>query len=286
MELNRRSFIKTSALASTALAIMPSCLSASESSRKIGVQLYTVRQEMENDPMGTLKLIADIGYKSIEAAGYADGKTYGFSGKELKSILNDLGLEFTSGHIRQNVFENSFDQAIEFMTEAGQEYAVFPWLAPDQRTSIDQFKGYAETLNRCAEKAQKAGITVCYHNHDFEFQTLEGQLPIDVLMNETDADLVKMELDLYWITKAGFDPIAFFQEHQGRVPLWHVKDMANTPERGFAEVGTGTIDFKKIFEAKNASGMKCFFVEQDVSEHPMQSIQTSYTNLTEQILIG
>lgn len=284
MEINRRYFIKTSAMASAAVAILPSCLSSGQASPSIGVQLYTVRNEMGTDPRGTLKKIADIGYKEVETAGYADGQTYGFGGKEFKSILSDLGLELTSGHMGQDVFENSFDQALEFMADAGQRYAVFPWLAPEKRTSIDQFKQYADTLNRCGEKAKKAGITVCYHNHDFEFQLLDGQLPVQVLLGETDADLVKMELDLYWIVKAGFDPIVFFEEHRGRVPLWHVKDMANTPEKGFAEVGTGTIDFTRIFEAKEVAGMKHFFVEQDMSDHPLQSLQTSYTNLTRQIL--
>lgn len=271
-------------MASAAIALIPSCISGGQSLPSIGVQLYTIRDAMSIDPTGSLKKIAAIGYKKVEAAGYADGKTYGFTGKEIKSLLSDLGMELTSGHISQQVFETSFEQALGFMTEAGQQYAVFPWLAPENRTTIDQFKGYAATLNRCGEQAKAAGITVCYHNHDFEFQELDGELPMSVLLNETDPELVKMELDLYWITRAGHDPIAFFEAHKGRIPLWHVKDIANTPDRGFAEVGTGTIDFKKIFASKDLSGMKDFFVEQDVSDDPFKSLQTSYTNLTETIL--
>lgn len=284
MTYNRRKFIKTSAVASAAAMVLPSCFSASGTAHSLGVQLYTVRNEMSKDPRGTLEKIAKIGYKKLETAGYGAGKLYGFSGKEFKQIVGDLGLEFTSGHISQEVFADAFDEALEFMTDAGQQYAVFPWLSPEQRVSLDQYKGYAETLNRCAEKAKPAGITICYHNHDFEFQELEGELPMNVILRESDPALVKIELDLYWITKAGLNPLQFFKENSGRVPLWHVKDMADTPEQGFAEVGEDTIDFKAIFDQKEVSGMEHYFVEQDQSDNPIKSLELSYKNLTEKIL--
>lgn len=287
MNHNRRVFIKRSAVASAAIAIFPSCVTSSTGSDipEIGVQLYTVRDAMAKDPRGTLEQVAKIGYKKIETAGYSDGKVYGFVGKEFKSFLDDLGLKLISGHISPQIFEESFDQALDFMVAAGQQYAVFPWLAPEQRETLDQYKGYAETLNKCAEKAKPANIKVCYHNHDFEFQQLEGELPMNILLRELDSELVDIELDLYWITKAGMDPITFFKENRKRVPLWHVKDMADTPEQGFAEVGTGTIDYSNIFAYADVSGMQHFFVEQDQSNDPMQSIQTSYQNLTQKILV-
>ncbi len=285
MTYKRRTFLKTTAVASAAIAAMPSLMaSVVKPSTKIGVQLYTVRNEMSSDPKGTLEKIARIGYQKLEGAGYDAGKIYGFSGKEFGSIVSDLGMELTSGHMSSQVFAEGFDQALEFMVDAGQQYAVFPWLSPEQRVSLDQYKGYAATLSKCAEKAKSAGITVCYHNHDFEFQELDGELPMNILLSETDPEMVKIELDLYWITRAGLDPIQFFKDNSGRVPMWHVKDIANTPERGFAEVGTGTIDFKAIFAEKKTSGMKHFFVEQDQSANPLKSIELSYKNLTEKIL--
>lgn len=264
--------------------MMPSCMSSSGKKQDIGLQLYTVRNEMAADPKRTLEKVAKIGYTNLETAGYSDGKLYGFTGTEFNNFLSDLGLKNISGHIPLQVFQEQFDQALEFMSNSAQKYAVLPWLSPEERSSIDQYKQYAELLNKSAEKAKSANIQICYHNHDFEFQQLDGQLPIDVLLKETDPDLVDFELDLYWITRAGYDPVEFFEQNKNRVPLWHVKDMADTAAKEFAPVGTGTIDFKKIFDNAKVSGMKYFFVEQDQSDNPMESIATSYKNLTQNIL--
>lgn len=285
MNQNRRTFLKTSAIASAAVVMLPSCMSStSRQMPDLGLQLYTVRNQMAEDARGTLERVAKIGYKNLETAGYADGKMYGFTGAEWKNILGELGLRNISAHMSLPVFQEEFDQALEFMQASDQQYVVLPWLSPEQRTSLDQYRSYAELLNKSAEKAQSANIQVCYHNHDFEFQELEGQLPINVLLENVDPKLVDLELDLYWVRKAGFDPVEFFKENENRIPLWHVKDMADTPEQGFAPVGTGTIDFKKIFDHAEVSGMDYFFVEQDQSDDPMQSIETSYKNLTQKIL--
>lgn len=285
MKSNRRTFIKNSAVASAAVALFPSCIRSTNGEvPEVGVQLYTVRESMTEDPVGTLEKVAQIGYRKVETAGYGDGKVYGFTGKEFKNRLNDLGLKHISGHFSLDVFRSGFDQALEFMVEAGQKYVVMPWLSEDQRTSLDQYRSYAAILNTCAEKARPAGIKVCYHNHDFEFQPLEGELPMDVILKELDPDLVDIELDLYWISKVGLDPLDFFRENERRVPLWHVKDMADSPRMEFTEVGNGTIDYQRIFSDKKTSGMEHFFVEQDVSENPMLSIEASFNNLTKKIL--
>ncbi len=283
---NRRTFIKQSAVASAAVALFPSCVSevGNSTSSKVGLQLYTVRDAMAADPAGTLKRIAEIGYKKIEAASYAPGEIYGYKVADFKSLTDDLGLEFVSGHIPLEYFKNGFDQVIEFTQISGQQYVVMPWLNQDDRKEIDQYKSYAEILNKCGELAKNAGVTVCYHNHDFEFQPLDGQLPIDIILRETDPELVKMELDLYWISKIGLNPVDFFKENPNRSVLWHVKDMDNTPEQLFTEVGNGVIDFKKIFEAQKVSGMKHFFIEQDQSYNPMKSIEVSFKNLTQNVL--
>lgn len=284
MIINRRAFIEKTAAISATTLLFPSCMSDDTNSPEVGLQLYTVRDAMSNDPVRTLKKIASIGYSQIETANFENGKSYGFAGTEFKRVLDDMGLKLISGHFSPKVFENSFEEALAFMVAAEQQYAVFPWLSNEQRMTISQYKAHAETLNKCGELAKSAGVTVCYHNHAFEFETLEGLLPINVLLKETDPNLVKFELDLYWVKKAGFDPIRFFKENEGLVPLWHVKDMDDTPDQFFTEVGEGVIDFKSIFAAKEVSGMKHFFVEQDQSIDPLQSIEKSYKNLTSKIL--
>lgn len=284
--INRRMFLQKASIAASSIAFFPSCMTNTENALfpKVGLQLYTVRNQMTENPRLTLEKIAKFGYTQIETASYDDGKAYGYNAKELKTLLGDLGLELISGHIPLQNFQNSFDKVLDFMAEAGQKYAVMPYLFEEQRQSIDQYKSYAETLNECGEKAKQRDMVVCYHNHDFEFQLLQEQLPMDILLNETDPSLVKMELDLYWVVKAGLDPISFFEQNKGRTPLWHVKDMANTEKGEFAEVGTGTIDFKSIFDQKELSGMEHYFIEQDQSDDPLKSVEISFNNLTKKIL--
>jgi len=284
MKQTRRTFMKNTAVASAAVMTMPSAFANSVMGKpKIGLGMFTVRDQMAADPKGTLEKIAKIGYKRIEPFGFDGEKVFGMTGKEFKAVIDDLGLEYYSGHVNPPVFFEKFEQSLEFMNTVDQKYAAFPWVSPEERT-IDHFKEIAEALNKCGEQAKSAGVTICYHNHDFEFMEIDGQLPMDILTKETDADLVKLELDLYWAVRAGVDPIEFFAKNEGRIPLWHVKDMADTKEKGFAEVGEGTIDFKSIFAKKKLSGMKAFFVEQDQSDDPLKSIEISYKNLSEKIL--
>ena len=154
---------------------------------------------------------------------------------------------------------------------------VCAYLSEAERGNLDHYKYVAEQLNKAGERCQKAGLQLCYHNHDFEFQGPAGsQLPYDLLLTSTDKKLVKMELDLYWITKAGQDPLALFKQHPGRFPLWHVKDMAKTPQKSFTEVGNGSIDFKKIFARADEAGLQYFFVEQDSTPgSPFDSVTKS-----------
>ncbi len=160
------------------------------------------------------------------------------------------------------------------MNEVGQEYAALGYLREEERRSMDDYKRVADLLNSAGEKAKKKGIQLCYHNHDFEFQELEGQLPMYYLLDNTDPELVKMELDLYWITKAKYDIKDFFNKYNGRIPLWHVKDMDASGD--FTEVGSGSVDFETAFANKEVAGMKHFFVEQDQSNNPIKSIKKSF----------
>ena len=171
---------------------------------------------------------------------------------------------------------NGWEKAVEDAKAIGHDYMVLAYLTPPERKSLDDYKKIAENLNKAGEVCKKAGIQLCYHNHEFEFEAMNGQLPFDILTGETDAGLVKIELDLYWAMVAGQDPVALFKKHKGRIALWHVKDMDKTPKKNFTEVGNGVIDFTTIFKNAKTSGMKHFFVEQDVCPgSPFDSISQS-----------
>ena len=252
---------------------------------KIGIQLYTVRDAMAADPEGTLKTIAALGYDDVEVAGYENGKYYGMAPKEFKMVLDDLGLTVKSGHTLTGAQDkslvgtplNQFEKYAADAASIGQEYIVLAYLLDTERENLDQYKGIAELLNTCGATAAKHGVKMAYHNHDFEFMELDGKIPYDILLSETDADLVDMELDLYWIKLAKKDTKKYFENHTGRFALWHVKDMDKTEERLFTEVGNGIIDFKDIFTCKKKAGMKHFYVEQDQCKNhlPLESVKIS-----------
>lgn len=277
---NRRTFIKTIAAVSAGSMIFPyRLLSFPQSKNKlIGLQLYTIRNLIKNDLVGALKKVAEIGYNSVEAAGYYKGNFYGEKPIEFKKIVNDLGMIMPSSH---TVFDlNQAQRVIDDTCEAGVSYLVYPWLSEEKRNSIDSYKKLADDFNKIGELCKKSGLQFAYHNHDFEFQKINGEIPYNILLNETDDDLLKMQLDIYWIVKAGFDPISYFEKYPNRFELWHVKDMDGDEERFFTEVGNGIIDFKEIFKYKELSGMKYFFVEQDICRKPpLESISISYKNI-------
>ncbi|MEO8719868.1 MAG: sugar phosphate isomerase/epimerase, partial [Ginsengibacter sp.] len=208
------------------------------------------------------------------------------SPKEFKGFLKRSGLVMYSSHYMlgeqkfngnalKGTILNDWDKAVDDAAEVGLKYMVCAFLMESERGDLDQYKRIADHLNKAGERCKKSGIQLCYHNHDFEFIKQDNQYPYDILLT-ADKDLVKMEMDLYWIKKAGMNPMELFKKHPGRFPLWHVKDMDNTPEHSFTEVGNGTINFKEIFEHKNEAGMKYFYVEQDKTPgDPFVSIKES-----------
>lgn len=272
---NRRSFIKSASMYSAALLAAPSLPSwLNKKPAVIGLQLYTVRDAMQADAKGTLAKVAAIGYNSLEGATYTGSeKFYGMDPGSFKKVLKDNGLVMRSCHYRlgednsggemKGTILNDWHKAVDDAAALGIKYMVCAWLSPKERLGLDHYKKLAADFNKAAQTCKAAGIQFCYHNHDFEFEKQDGKYPYDVLLDETDAAMVKMEMDLYWVNKAGQDPIKLFQKHPGRFPLWHLKDMDNTAAHDFTEVGNGTIDFKKIFAHAGTSGMKYFFVEQD-----------------------
>lgn len=279
--MKRREFIQTSSAAALGTLAFPSAMMEFKKVKNIGIQLYTVRDAMASDPIGTLKKVAEIGYAHVELASYDKGKVYGQSPADFKKTLDGFGLKTYSSHLGLHILRGDWEQAVADAATMGQKYVVCPYLMENERQTIDQYKKLAELLNKCGETAKKAGLQMAYHNHDFEFITLDGQIPMDVLLKECDADLVKIELDLYWATKVGVDPVAYFKKDPGRFHLWHVKDMANSPEKEFTEVGNGVINWKAIFKAAKISGMQYFFVEQDRCKNytPLESIAISHKYL-------
>jgi sugar phosphate isomerase/epimerase len=288
---SRRAFVKSAALLSTGALVSPSLLAAAPK-QYIGLQLYTVRDAMQQDPAGTLAKVAQLGYNSVEGATYTGSqKFYGMEPAAFAKVLKQNGLIMPSSHYvlgeamnngqpTQGTILHGWDKAVDDAAQAGAKYMVCAYLMDTERGSLDHYKQIAAHLNKAGERCKKAGIQLCYHNHDFEFAAQNGQLPYDILLKETDKQLLKMELDLYWATKAGHDPLALFKAHPGRFPLWHVKDMDKTEKKDFTEVGNGVIDFKKIFAARQLAGLQYYFVEQDRTPgDPFDSIKQSISYL-------
>ncbi len=276
---------------SSLVLLMVLLLSGCAESRMGGLALYTVRDEMNTDAKETLKSVADAGYLHIEAAGYADGKFYGMAPAEFRAYLESLGLHPVSTHQGSVTLENA-DAMMADVKAAGFEYFVVPvppmgLFTYDAETRTLGMTGGAENLtkivNELGHKAQKAGLKLLYHNHDFEFMKDEdGVITIDYMLENTDPEIVNFQMDLYWVTRAGADPVAYFEKYPGRFKIWHVKDM---DEQGrFAPVNKGEIDFKRILENKDLSGMKYYMVEQDMTFDglkPLEAIKISHQGLKE-----
>ncbi|MDF2191167.1 sugar phosphate isomerase/epimerase [Paraflavitalea sp. CAU 1676] len=289
MPATRRDFIKQSSLLAACFFVDKEELFKKK--KPVGVQLYTLRNEIGKDAKGTLEKVAQLGYKQVETFGYGGRKWFGLSPAELSSVLKNNGLTSPSGHTFPGSFflkdgwEDQWKVAVEDSKTLGQEYITIPWLEENYRNSADNYRKIAAGLNKAGELAHQGGMKLAYHNHDFEFFKVDGTTGFDILTKETDKKLVQFELDLYWAVKAGHDPVQLFAAHPGRIVMWHVKDMDKTEKKFFTEVGNGTIDFKKIFAAAKKSGMKYFFVEQDVCPgSPFDSIAKSISYLNSNIL--
>jgi sugar phosphate isomerase/epimerase len=288
--MNRRRFLETvtTISAATLLATKTGWGAAEHKMDKLGVQLYTVRDLMKADFEGTLAKVAAIGYKEVEFAGYFD-----HSPKDVRAILDRLGLTSPAPHVAYDQLGDKWPEQIESAKIIGQSYIVCPWIPEELRKDPDIWKKAAETFNRAGEASQKAGIQFAYHNHWFEFLPVNGKLPYDFLLETCDPKLVKMELDLCWITVAGGDPVKYFDRHPGRFPLVHVKDMKRLPKvseaggQDFGDslhadmtaVGSGIIDWKRIFAKSEKAGIKHYIVEHDKPADPLASIKESYQYL-------
>ncbi|MGH7697000.1 MAG: sugar phosphate isomerase/epimerase family protein [Gemmatimonadaceae bacterium] len=289
---SRRSFLGQAAASALALGIPAQLLACTNADGKIdadsaepllvadkldriGLQLYTVRDLMKANVEDTLAKVAGIGYKEVEFAGYFDRTP-----TALRATLDTLGLTSPASHIGYDAIDPAkIGATLDAANAIGNKYIIVAYLLDTQRKTLDDWKRHAERFNRAGEAAKARGLQFAYHNHDFEFVPLDGKVPYDVLLESSDPSLVKMEMDLYWITKAGSDWKAYFDRWPGRFPMVHVKDSAGAPQHEMRDVGAGSMPFATIFAQRKKGGIEHFFVEHDNPKDPIASITASYQHL-------
>ena len=309
---NRRNFLRNSgAFALGSVLLSDSAIAAfyKKPTHAVGLQLFTLFSTFDKDVAGNLKQIAKVGYTEIESAFSMKGGFYGMKPKEFASLIKDAGLKWVSHHVGGAPFKmppggfkmpgadstkparqmkippmknlkDNYQEIIDDVAEGGLKYLVCASIPLD---TADEIKQAVVILNTAGEAAKKSGITLCYHNHTHEFETIEGMVPYEVLLSQTTPDTLKFELDLGWATVAGADPVGLFKKHPGRFPLWHVKDISADAKKP-VEIGSGIVNFKPIFAAAKTAGMQHFFVEQDGAPEPMKNIAASYKTITTKIL--
>jgi sugar phosphate isomerase/epimerase len=269
--VRRRSFLR--ALAALGLAPAPYATAVPRSVLKpVGLQLYTVRAALEADFDATLQRVAVIGYKEVEFAGY-----FGHGAQQVRATLDRLGLASPSAHVPLEALGENWQSYLADASTVGQSYLVVASVG--QVTDLDGYRRIAEHFNRAGEIATKSGVRLAYHNHDREFTPLQGKLPYDVLLEETDPQYVWFEIDLYWLFKGGQDVFKYFDRWPGRVRMLHLKDADASPAHRITEVGAGILDWKRILARARQAGVQHYFVEQDDAADPFTSIRSSYRYL-------
>lgn len=327
MNTDRRTFLKQAGLGAAAAYVAPTWLSCVQQQKTagalsgIGLQLYTLRDQLAGNARATIARVAEVGYDHVETFGSeidGSGKAsfWGLSPTELKDLLQQHGLKTYSGHYVDDDFltpgngsEDRLKTYLETAAELGQRYFIFPVppLPLIDTLTADDYRYIADQLNRAGELAAAVGIKAGFHNHFWEFRTLaDGSTGMDILIGHTDKDRVVFELDLFWSEKSGTDSAAFFRKYPGRFPLWHLKDidkknaaivtgpgyddkpvMDITATITYAEVGTGTIDFRKIMAEEQTAGLQYVFVEQDlITTDPFESIAKSYRYVKRELIGG
>jgi sugar phosphate isomerase/epimerase len=298
--MKRKKFLQTSSAAFLGTVLLQNNFSSIlnfPKDKMVGLQLFTFFNVIDDDVQGTLKKIAAIGYKEIESAFSKKGGYYGMKPKEFASLLKDMGMSWKSHHVLGAPFKlppgaklpagadgkpisippmrNLRDNMQALIDEAAEGEVEFLVCANTPINTLDEIKSSIEVLNKTDEACKKAGVKFAYHNHDAEFRAVEGQIPYEMFLSQTK---MLMELDLAWATKGDKDPVELFKQHPGRFPLWHVKDL-DKEMKNVLPVGEGVIDYKRIFEAASASGMKHFFVEHDMPKDPLASIKLSFEHI-------
>ncbi len=285
--IDRRDFIKQSSLlASAALVPNPMYRLDTKPKYKMGLQLFTIRDAMKKDPLGSLKTVAALGYQDLETYGYEGEQDtfYGYKTSDFKQILEDLQLTASSGHYGfsdylekpEEELKRFVDHCIAGAHGLNKSYITWPWLAPEFRT-IDKFKVLSEKLNIIGEQVVNSGLGFAYHNHDFEFIDHQGQNGYDIILRETDPGLVKLQIDLYWVMHSSkLTPKELIANQPGRYVMWHIKDMDKVT-RDYTELGNGSIDYVNILPDPSLSGLEFYYLEQgsNFAQNSMQSITDS-----------
>ena len=283
MNYNRRKFIKQTAGISSGFALATlagnsiftnDLFEEMKKLKSFGLQLYTLREDLPKDPKAVLKQIASFGYKQIESYEGKDGMFWGMGHTGFKKYMDELGMTIISSHCD---ITNNFERKANEAAAIGMKYLFCPWKGPQKK--LDDYKKFAGEFNVCGEICRKAGIRFGYHNHDYSFKELEGELPQDVMMKGTNPDTVDFEMDIYWVVATGHNPIDWFNKYPNRFRACHVKDRAKNPGtdngKNSIDLGAGSIDFSKILKAGAKSGMQYFIVEQEAYPigTPLQSVQ-------------
>lgn len=279
-------------MAAAAALLVPSFACVANDKKLVGLQLYSLRDELPKDVKGTLAKVAKAGFKEVETYGFSiKDQFWGLTPAEFKKLLDDNGLTAPSGHYGLGSYltdgnTEELKAAIAAAKVLGSEYVTIPWLDGSIRKSADDYKKIAVKINEAGKLAKEAGIRLAYHNHNFEFEKQGDTTGYEILLKGTDKNLVDFELDLYWVVRSGNDPIKLFKENPGRFTMWHVKDMDKADPALNAEVGTGSINFKPIFADAKLSGMKHFFVEHETNykPNPMESVAASCAYIKKEII--
>ncbi len=282
--MDRRKFIQeTGIIAAASLLPKANLLNSKKSKYKMGYQLYSIRDEMAINPIATLKTLKGFGYRDFETYGYDPQKDtfYGHKSKEFKSILDDLDLTVTSGHCGFSPYLHKsndelkwfVDQCILGAKTTDMKYITWPWLDPSLRT-MDNYKLMAQKLNIIGEQVNKAGLGFAYHNHGFEFEDHNGKNGYDIILKDTDSDLVKLQIDMYWVMhSSNYTPKELIKKQPGRFVMWHIKDMDKIT-RDYTELGNGSIDYIKELPDPIDSGLEYYYIEQG-GNYAHNSIQSA-----------
>jgi len=279
-------------MAAAAALLVPSFACVASDKKSVGLQLYSLRDELPKDVKRTIAKVAKAGFKEVETYGFSiKDQFWGLTPAEFKKLLDDNGLTAPSGHYGLGSYltdgnTEELKAAIAAAKVLGSEYVTIPWLDESIRKSADDYKKIAVKINEAGKLAKEAGIRLAYHNHNFEFDKQGDTTGYEILLKGTDKNLVDFELDLYWVVRSGNDPIKLFKENPGRFTMWHVKDMDKANPALNAEVGTGSINFKPIFADAKLSGMKHFFVEHETNykPNPMESVAASCAYIKKEII--
>lgn len=284
MSYDRKTFLKMSGLLAGGAAIgtlpfLKGCSAAQTPSQaSFGLQLYTLRDIIADDPEATIRQVADYGYTQIESYEGPMGMWWDMGHTGFKSLLDELGMTAVSSHA--NIFED-FERKANEAAEIGLKYIVCPWIGPQD--TLDGYRNMADQFNEIGEIAKNVGLRFAYHNHAYSFEEQEGEIPHDVLMENTDPDLVEYQMDIYWVVAAGHDPAAWMEKYPGRFTSGHVKDLSPGDEPESTVLGTGSIDFTDLLPTAVEYGMEDFIVEQEAytGTTPMDAIRDNAAYMQE-----